>query len=226
MRADLYKIHQRAVALGAIADGLALPGLEIDRQRHRVERRHLTGAQADLHQPVARPGQHREGARGNLNVKRAVIARAYLVKGAGAIPDHAGEDIQPPGRAFGIGEGRDGLGQAQAFLKLGEIDASGFQHRSALKVELVHDHIIIEAIGDRALGARQEARAQSPGPARQTQIQARGLDLPRFQINAGTDPALSESVKKGAVRQNAGGEGHQIKIRLATESFQRRECPR
>ena len=59
---------------------------------------------------VALTGKDREGARGNFEVKRPMIAFRHIIEGLAMIRDQAGEDIQPPGGAFRIGASADAGG--------------------------------------------------------------------------------------------------------------------
>ena len=47
-----------------------------------------------------------------------------------AVGDHAGEHVEPAGRAFRIGGGRDVGRQRQAFEQRHDVDAAGLQHRA------------------------------------------------------------------------------------------------
>src|SRR6201989_993563 len=131
-------IDETGVALGAIADHAVgtEPG-EIDADRDafahvglvvvdqallRVQRaqalrvkQRIAAAEADLREAGALAHQHRKRARADLGVERAAIARRDMVEAARLVGDHAGEDVEPPGRAFRIGGRRDVGGKREAF---------------------------------------------------------------------------------------------------------------
>ena len=54
-------------------------------------------ADAEAHLAEARAGAHpdREGARADLEIERALVAGRQRVEAAGAVADHAGEDVEP-----------------------------------------------------------------------------------------------------------------------------------
>ena len=64
----------------------------------------------------------------DLGIKRPVIAGLDAVEAARLVGDHAGEHVEPPGRAFRIGGGGNIVGQRQAFQQRHDIDAAGLQH--------------------------------------------------------------------------------------------------
>ena len=117
-------------------------------QRLGVEQR-MAAAETDLRQPRAFAHQHRKGARRDLGIKRAVIARLDAIEAAQFVGDHAGEDVEPAGRAFRIGGGGNIVGQRQAFQQRHDIDAAGLQHRAVGQRELVQLQFV-DALGDRA----------------------------------------------------------------------------
>ena len=75
----------------------------------------MAAAEADLRQARALAHQHRKGARADLGIERAVIAGLDVVEAAGLVGDHAGEDVEPAGRAFRIGGGGDVVAAARGF---------------------------------------------------------------------------------------------------------------
>ena len=84
--------------------------VEVQQRRAGVQLEHLGVVQATLagHQAnlVERePGLHpdREGARHDLEVEPAVVARRDLVEAVAAVAQHAGEHVQAPGRALRVG---------------------------------------------------------------------------------------------------------------------------
>ena len=126
------------MALGAVADEAVRPEpgqidarprclrhvgiVVVDQPLARVQRAQRCGveqrvavAEADLRQPRALAHQHRKRARADLGIERPVIARLDAVEAARLVGDHAGEDVEPAGRALGIGGGGDVVGQAPGF---------------------------------------------------------------------------------------------------------------
>ena len=119
-------------------------------------------AEADLRQPRALAHQHRKRARADLGIERTVVAAPDAVEAAGLVGDHAGEDVEPAGRALGIGGGRDVVGQREAFDQRHDVDAAGLEHRAVAERDLVQLELV-DALGDRRVRARQEARAHAIG---------------------------------------------------------------
>ena len=96
----------------------------------------------------------------NLRIERAVIAGRDLVESARAVGDDAGEDVEPAGRAFRVGRGRDVGGQREAFEQRHDVDAAGLQHRAVGEVDLVQLQLL-DALGDRWSGpGRKLARTR------------------------------------------------------------------
>ena len=69
-----------------------------------------------------------ESARNNLDVEWAFIFQANLFKLDAIVCDQAGEYIQSPRGALGIGAGRGVLWEIELFLERDNIDASSFKH--------------------------------------------------------------------------------------------------
>ena len=155
-----FHIDQSGVALGAIADkaaGSQTRKIDADRdalthvgivgvdepltcvqsaQSIRVEQS-MAAAEANLRQPRAFTDQHRKRARADLGIERTVIAGLDTVEAARFVGNHAREHIEPPGRAFRIGGGRNIVGQCEAFQQRHDVDAAGFQHRAVGQRNLV-----------------------------------------------------------------------------------------
>ena len=161
----------------------------------------MAAAEADLREPGALAHQHREGARRNLGIKRAVIAGLDPVEAAQLIGDDAGEHIEPSGRAFRIGGGGNVVRQRQAFQQRHDIDATGFQHGAVGEREFVQLQFV-DAPGDRGR-AGQETRAHPVGDFAQAQIEARRLDLVGHEIGGGQYPAVAGQPRDHAVGQDA-----------------------
>ena len=82
-------------------------GLAVDQRRLgmqalelRVGELRRAVADAQLVEPRALAHQHREGARADLGIERAAIARLDAVEGRRAVGDQPGEDVDAAGRAF------------------------------------------------------------------------------------------------------------------------------
>jgi hypothetical protein len=127
------------VALGAVADeAVGTQAGKIDAHRDafahvgivvvnqafaRVQRAQCIGieqrivvTEADLRQARALANQHRKCTGADLGIKRSVVAAPDAVEAAGFVGDHAGEDVEPAGRALGIGGGGNVVGQRQASI--------------------------------------------------------------------------------------------------------------
>ena len=105
-----------------------------------------------------------------------MIAGVDAVEAARLVGDHAGEDVEPAGRAFRIGGGGDVVGQRQAFDQRHDVDAAGLQHRAVGQLDLVQLQLV-DALGDRRARPGQEARAHAIGDLAEPQVEARRLDL-------------------------------------------------
>ena len=105
-----------------------------------------------------------------------MIAGGQRVEAAGAVADDAGEDVEPAGRAFGVGAGADLRRQREALLQRHEIDAAALEHRAVGQVEPVQLERR-DALGDGLLGAGQKARAHAIGDVAEPQVEARRLHL-------------------------------------------------
>ena len=84
----------------------------VDQRRSRVSRAkglgvenrgRATVAKAQLVQARAGAHPHAEAARRNLGEQRPGVADRNMVESVGAVGDEAGEDVEPPRRAFRIG---------------------------------------------------------------------------------------------------------------------------
>ena len=104
-----------------------------------------------------------------------MIARLDTIEAAQFVGNHAGEHVEPAGRAFRIGGGGNILGQRQAFQQRHDVNAAGFQHGAVGEGELVQLQFI-DALGDRGAPG-QEARAHAVGHFAKPQVEAGRLDL-------------------------------------------------
>ena len=217
-------IDQAGVALGAVADqavraeprqidadrdafadvgvvGIHQPLLAVQvAQRLGAEQR-MAAAEADLRQPRTLAHQHRKGARTDLGIKRPVIAGLDTVEAAHLVGDHAGEHVEPAGRAFRIGGGGNVVGQRQAFQQRHDIDAAGLQHGAVGEREFVQLQFV-DALGDRGR-AGQEAGAHAIGHLAEPQIEARRLDLVGHEFGGRQNRAAGGQRRDHAVGQDA-----------------------
>ncbi len=93
-----------------------------------------------------------------------------------AVGNSAGQQVQPPGRAFGIGNRLNAVGQVQRLHQLDHIDAAFFQHVAVGQINLMHLKAG-QAVGNRAAMPGQKRSTHPPRPCPQTQVQARRLNL-------------------------------------------------
>ena len=77
----------------------------------------VADAEAHLAEPRAAADADREGARADFEIERALVAVRQGIEAAGMVADDAGEHVEAAGRALGVGAGRDGVRQVQAFLQ-------------------------------------------------------------------------------------------------------------
>ncbi len=211
--------------LAAIADQAPFSPLQVDRQRDAAagnvgrlgrdqrlgavqafelafRQQRIAGAEAYLRQPRAGARDDREGARADLQIERAGIARRDLVELLAAIGHDAGEDVEPAGRALRIGRGRDVTGQVQAFQQRHDVDAAGLQHRA------VGQGRSRAASAGRACPPpvrwpRQETGAHATGLFAEPEVEAGRLDLvgverPRRRQRAGLEQRRDLGVGKDA----------------------------
>ena len=131
-----------------------------------------------------------------------MIAGLDAVEAAGLVGDHAGEHVEPAGRAFRIGGGRDVVGQRQALDQRHDVDAAGLQHRAVGERDLVQLEFV-DALGDRGARPGQEARAHAIGDLAEPQVEARRLDLIRRELERREDRAVARERRDHVVGQDA-----------------------
>ena len=81
----------------------------------RYGQRRRAAAEAELVQPRAGAHHDAEGARRDLDIKRALIAVIELVEILAVVADQPRQDVEPAGRAFGIGESGDAAFERERF---------------------------------------------------------------------------------------------------------------
>ena len=135
-----------------------------------------------------------------------MIAGADHVEAPRAVGDHAGEHVEPAGRAFRIGGGDDLRRQRQAFQQRHDVDAIGLQHRAVGQIDFVQLQFV-DALGHRRARPGQEARAHPIGDVAEPQIEARRLDLAFDERIGRQNQAGIRHRRDHAVGQNAIGVG-------------------
>ena len=203
-RGEIDADRNAAVEIGVVGIDQPLVRMQLA-ERLRVEQR-VAVAEADLRQPRALAHQDRKGLRADLGIERAVIAGLDAVEAARLVGDHAGEDVEPAGRALRVGGGRDVGRQRQALDQRHDVDAAGLQHGAVGQRDLVQLELV-DALGDRGARAGQEARAHAEGDGAEAQVEARRLDLAGHERLFGEDAAAFSERRNHAVRQDALGGG-------------------
>ena len=196
-RPDLVDIDDAGMALGAIADETGVrEARQVDRDRdaaadHRLGTGHqgrrrvqravavvvearVAGREADLRQPRALPHTDREGAGRDFGIQRSGVTRLNGVEAARAVDNDAGEHVDAPGRALGVGGRRDRRGQGDTFLELDHRHGAGLEDDAGREIEFV-GRLPGDAVEHRALAPRQEARPHPPGAPPEPEVEARGL---------------------------------------------------
>lgn len=164
----------------------------------------IADPEADLAEPRALTQQHGKRLRADLGIEWAVIAGADHVEAAGAVGDHAGEDVEPAGRTLRVGRGDDLRRQRQAFQQRDDIDAIGLQHRAVGEVDLVQLQLV-DALGNGGVGAGQKAGADPVGDIAKAQVEARRLDLALDKVIGRQNEASIGHLRDHAVGQNSIG---------------------
>ena len=166
----------------------------------------MAGAEAHLRQPRSGADKHREGTRADLKIERSLVTGGDGIKASAAIGDDAGEDVEPAGRALGIGRGTDRSRQVEAFEQRDDVDAAPLQHGPIGEVDLVQLQLR-DALGDGLARAWQEAGAHAIGDFAQPQIEARRLHLVEVEGPGGGDAAVDGQPLDLPRRQDAFGPG-------------------
>ena len=135
-----------------------------------------------------------------------MIAGADHVEAPRAVGDHAGEHVEPPGRALRIGGGDDLRRQREALQQRHDVDAIGLQHRAVGQIDFVQLQLV-DPLGHRGARPRQETRAHPVGDVAEAQIEARRLDLAFDKRIGRQNQAGVRHRRDHAVGQNAIGVG-------------------
>src|SRR5262245_45236373 len=94
-------------------------------------------AEADLIEARAVAHLDGESPGANLGEEQSRIALLDAVEPVLPVGDQSGENIEPPGRAFRIGEARDRRAQLELLDERHEIDATRLEHRALRQVDLM-----------------------------------------------------------------------------------------
>ena len=211
--ADAVEVDDPGVRLGAVAHEVGVLGPQIDREAQpvadhrraachqrfrRVKRRQFCivqhrppVAEPDLVEPHAGAHQHRERPRADFGVERPGIPFGDPVEFGAAIGDGPREQVEPPGGAFGVGDGVDSLGQGEAFEQRHEVDAALFQHRPVRKVDPVHLEFL-QPLRHPLTAAGEKRRPHAVGHMSQSQIEAGGLHLTLDRRDLHPDRAVGD----------------------------------
>ena len=160
-----------------------------------------------------------------------MIAGLDAIEAAGAVGDDAGEHVEPAGRAFRIGGGRDVARQREAFEQRHDVDAVGFQHRAVGQRELVQLEFV-DALGDRGLRPGQKARADAIGHLAEPQVEARRLNLIGREFAHGTNPTALRERGDHVIGQDAlvsrwsGGRNRLVRLRRSFDALRRFDLAR
>ena len=160
-------------------------------------------AEADLIEAGAIAHLDSKGPRANLGEERPRIAFLDAVETVLTVGDQPGEHVEPPGRAFRIGETGDGRAELELLDERHEIDAARLQHRPLGQIDLVKFQLG-EFVANRGVGAGQEARPDAVSDLAQSQIEARGLDLIGLDLGRARDLAACDHGADCLARQDAG----------------------
>src|SRR5688572_8698095 len=140
------------MALRTEAHGLTVKTPEIDRKGEiRIGAPRYALSKADLAQARTRTDERGKGARADLGIERPLISFGNSIELGRPIADDAREDVEPAGRALGIGGGGEAPGQSQALKQGNDIDTARFENRAALEVDGMQAQLL-EPLGNAAPG--------------------------------------------------------------------------
>src|SRR5262245_14800446 len=183
------------LAQGPVADtARLLAGIEL-----------LPDAAAETDLIEARAVAHLDGEspRANLGEERSRIALLDAVEPILPVGDQAGENVEPPGRAFRIGEARDRRAELELLDERYEIDAARLQHRDLRQVDLL-EFQLGELIAHPGLGPGEEARPDAIGGLAHTEVEACRLDLIGLDFGCARNLATGDHGADRLAWQNAG----------------------
>src|SRR5262245_11569170 len=160
-------------------------------------------AETDLIEARAVARLDGESPRANLGEKRSRVALLDAVEPVLPVGDQPGENVEPPGRAFRIGETRDRRAELELLDERHEIDAARLQHRAVGQVDLM-EFQLGELVADRGVGTGEEARPDAIGDFAEAKIEACRLDLIGFNLGRARDLATGDHGADRLTRQDAG----------------------
>ena len=154
----------------------------------RVGEPHVAAREAQLVEREPGLDLDREGARHDLEVELAAVAGADLVEAVVAVGEHAGEDVEPPGRALRVGLGAHVLGQRQLLDQRHQVGTVALEHGAVAQVDPLEGEAL-DLLLDGRVDVGQEGAAQGPGVVAEPQVDAGRLDrLGPDPVVAGADP--------------------------------------
>ncbi len=131
-----------------------------------------------------------ENERGQISaIERPAIAGGDPVELGPAVGDHAGQQVQPPGRATSRWPppAMPG-GSARLSCSGDEVDAALLEHRAVAQVDLVHGELV-QPVGDPAARAGQERGAHAAGAGAQPRSSEAGCTCASSRLSARIAPA-------------------------------------
>ena len=188
-------------------------GLMPAAQRLGVEDERPAVAEAQLVEAGSFPHAHGKTARRDLGPERPGVALRHGVERVGPVDDQAGENVEPSGRALGIGRPGDAGRQREALHQRRDIDDALLQDRAiALKRHLFRVQAL-QPFEDARPPPRQEARADAIGLAAEAEVEARRLQLGRFDrrgrrnragVDKRQDPLARQQARRAGKRRRRG----------------------
>jgi len=205
MAANGPKVDQPGMMLCAPADGFAICGLHVDGDDQVADILRLAAAKTQLGEPVTGAGKDGIGAGADFQPERAVIALLNIVERIRAVSDESGENIDPPGGAFGVCAPRNTRGEAYRFHERDEIDAACFQHSAGIGQRdfMQRQARLFQHVADPTAVPRQEARPDAIGDGAEPKVEAGRLDLIDVQRLVSADRAFLEQLFQFPVGQDA-----------------------
>src|SRR5262245_2137986 len=204
--AQIESFADRGLALDQADIGMNLPqGPVADAPRLLAGVKLLpdTAAEADLIEARAVAHLDGESPRANLGEERSRIALLDAVETILPVGDQPGEDIEPSGRAFWIGEARDCRAELELLDERHEVDAARLQHRALRQVDLM-EFQLGELVAHRGVGTGKEARPDAIGDLTQAEIEACRLNLAGLDFGRARDLAAGDHGADRLARQDAG----------------------
>src|SRR3954452_13384148 len=166
------------------------PGFRMQRAQLMIRQRtvrmlfvhRVASAKSNLVQTAAAPHLDPKAARRNLRVEWPVVSARNVVKYLAAISDQPREDIKPPGRALGVRDRGDRLGELYIFLQLDHIAAALLKDGP---VSLQADQLrlqLLKLLLDGLMPSGQEARPHAVSFRAKPQVEACRLKLTLVEL--------------------------------------------